>query len=148
MINRLKKIFDSSTEQVSPADTHIAAAVLLVYAAQIDGQISNAESQLLDRLAGTAFGLSQQEAEALMSLARNKAEDSHDLYQWTSQINKSFDHAHKLHLMECLWKVVDADGYVDDYEASLLRRVAGLIYLSSKDSAVARRNARRDTPGN
>jgi len=78
----------------------------------------------------------------LFDHARAAAESSTDLYHWTSKINAQFSEEHKLQLMELLWRVVDADGTVTDYEASLLRRIAGLIYVSDKESALARQRAR------
>ena len=37
-----------------------------------------------------------------------------------------------------LWEVAYADGALHDYEASLLRRVAGLLYVSDRDNGEAR----------
>jgi uncharacterized tellurite resistance protein B-like protein len=37
-----------------------------------------------------------------------------------------------------LWEVAYADGILHDYEASLLRRVTGLLYVSDKASGAAR----------
>ena len=41
-------------------------------------------------------------------------------------------------ILELLWEVVYADGQLHDYEASLLRRVAGLLYVSDRESGEAR----------
>ena len=41
-----------------------------------------------------------------------------------------------------LWEVVYADGELHDYEASLLRRVSGLLYVSDWDSGEARKRVR------
>jgi uncharacterized tellurite resistance protein B-like protein len=38
-----------------------------------------------------------------------------------------------------LWEVAYADGNVDDYEANLVRRVAGLLYVPDRDSGAARK---------
>ena len=37
-----------------------------------------------------------------------------------------------------LWEVAYADGSLHDYEASLLRRVAGLLYVSDRETGEAR----------
>ena len=37
-----------------------------------------------------------------------------------------------------LWEVAYADGTLDEYEDSLLRRVAGLIYVPDKERGIAR----------
>jgi uncharacterized tellurite resistance protein B-like protein len=42
-------------------------------------------------------------------------------------------------VIEMLWEVAYADGRLHDYEASLLRRVTGLLYVSDRDSGEARK---------
>ena len=41
-------------------------------------------------------------------------------------------------ILEPLWEVAYADGQLHVYEASLLRRVAGLLYVSDRESGEAR----------
>lgn len=143
MISQLKAFFERPAEhEAGPDDTHLAAAVLLVQAAMIDGTFDAQENALIHRVSGAYFGLSDADVETLFAHARTAAEASGDLYQWTSQINAQFQAEHKLQLMELLWRVVDADNTVTDYEANLMRRVAGLIYVSDQDSALARQRAR------
>jgi uncharacterized tellurite resistance protein B-like protein len=38
-----------------------------------------------------------------------------------------------------LWEVAYADGTLHDYEASLLRRITGLLYVSDRESGEARK---------
>jgi uncharacterized tellurite resistance protein B-like protein len=62
--------------------------------------------------------------------------------QWngfTSAIKDGLDHAERVQLIEMLWEVVYADGQLHDYEASLLRRVSGLLYVSDRESGEARK---------
>jgi len=42
-------------------------------------------------------------------------------------------------MIELLWQVAFADGNVDMYEANLIRRVAGLIYVSDVDRGRAKK---------
>ena len=44
-------------------------------------------------------------------------------------------------MIEMIWEVVYADGELHDYEDSLLRRIAGLIYVSDRDRGAARKRA-------
>ena len=43
-----------------------------------------------------------------------------------------------------LWEVVYADGEVHHYESNLIRRVAGLLHVSDRDSGSARKRVARD----
>jgi uncharacterized tellurite resistance protein B-like protein len=42
-----------------------------------------------------------------------------------------------------LWQVAYADGVLHDYEANLMRRLAGLLYVSDQESGEARKRAQR-----
>ncbi len=150
MLNRLKTLITTDApapEAPGPADRlHVAAAALLVRAAQIDGHVDAHEQQLLQRLVGPYFGLDDDEAAALLTQATSAIDAANDLFQFTQQINANFGPEHKAMLVELLWRVVLADGVVDDYEANLIRRVAGLIHVSDAEAGAARKRAEAPSP--
>ena len=145
MLNRLRALIETNSsvpETPEPADRlHVAAAALLVRAAQIDGNVDTHEKQLLHHLVGPYFGLGDDEAASLLTQATAAIDAANDLFQFTQQINANFGPEHKTMLVELLWRVVLADGVVDDYEANLIRRVAGLIHVSDAESGAARKRA-------
>ena len=118
MLKRLKTLIadDAPVPEASePADRlHVAAAALLIRAAQIDGTVDAHEQQLLQRLVGPYFGLEDEEAAALLTQATAAIDAANDLFQFTQQINSNFGSEHKIVLVELLWRVVLADGLVDD----------------------------------
>ena len=104
--------------------------------------------QTLPRLSGsvrlrlrTRFELSETEAESLVELARQEAADSSQLYGFTRVVKDHFSHEERVELVEMLWQVVYADGQKHDHEASLMRRVAGLIFVSDRECGSARKRA-------
>ena len=144
MLNKVKLLFTEPVEadQAPQSDAlHIAAAALLVRAAQIDGLMDAGEEKLLARLVGPNFGLDADEAATLISDAKQAVDEANDLFQFTNRINAHFGEAHKIMLLELLWQIVLSDGVVDDYEANLLRRVAGLIYVTDQQAGQARKTA-------
>jgi uncharacterized tellurite resistance protein B-like protein len=44
----------------------------------------------------------------------------------------------RIRLIEMLWEVAYADGVLDPEEDMLLRRIAGLVYVSDQDRVAAR----------
>ena len=150
MLKRLKTLIADDApvpEAAEPADRlHVAAAALLIRAAQIDGTVDAHEQQLLQRLVGPYFGLEDEEAAALLTQATAAIDAANDLFQFTQQINSNFGPEHKIMLVELLWRVVLADGVVDDYEANLIRRVAGLIHVSDAQAGAARKRAETASP--
>ena len=150
MLNRLKTLIATdrpAPKAPEPADRlHVAAAALLVRAAQIDGHVDAHEQQLLQHLVGPYFGLNDDEAAALLTQATTAIDAANDLFQFTQQINANFGPEHKTMLVELLWRVVLADGVVDDYEANLIRRVAGLVHVSDAEAGAARKRAEAPSP--
>ena len=61
-----------------------------------------------------------------------------DLHRWAQSIKNAYSEEERIALIEKMWEVVYADGVLDDYEANLLRRVAGLIYVPDRQSGEAR----------
>lgn len=119
----------------------VAAAALMVEAARLDGSFGEAEGERIRRLLAERFRLAPEIAERLLGEAREEAEASVDWHGFTTAIKEGFDHAGRVDLVEMLWEVVYADGELHDYEASLLRRVTGLLYVSGGESAEARDRA-------
>jgi uncharacterized tellurite resistance protein B-like protein len=119
-------------------ELRLAVAGLLSEAALRDGDFSQSERRRLTELTQRHFGMSAEDAEQLAAKARQKAEDAVDIYVFTRQIIRGFDETERLQLIEMLWDVVYADGRMDDLEANLLRRVAGLLGISDRESGLAR----------
>ena len=57
-------------------------------------------------------------------------DSSKSLHYFTSKINKIFSDEKKYLLIETLWEIILADGKVHDFESNLIRRLAGLLYIS------------------
>ena len=57
----------------------------------------------------------------------------------TRVIKDNYSQQERVELIEMIWEVVYADGVRHDYEDSLLRRIAGLIYVSDRDRGNARK---------
>ena len=56
-------------------------------------------------------------------------EKANDIHQFTSELNKSLNDEEKLSIIKMLWKIVIADGRIDDYENALIRKISGLLYV-------------------
>ena len=83
----------------------------------------------------------REDIDRVMAEAAHTAEESVDLYGFTRVLKDRLDHDGRLLLMETLWEVVYADGALHDYEAHLMRRLAGLLFVGDRDSGVARKRA-------
>ncbi len=145
MLDRIRALFSPADEpgkqqrRHSFAECQLAAAALLVEAAEMDSDFDAAERVRIGQLIQAQFELAPDEAEDLLAEAEKAAAASVAWHGFTSAIKDGFDHAERVQLIEMLWEVVYVDGQLHDYEASLLRRITGLLYVSDRESGEARK---------
>ena len=107
----------------------LAVAALLVEILRADFETSADERRRLLESLQRLLGLEQQACEELLALAERHIDQSHDLYQFTSEINRSWSPDQKLRLLEELWRVAQADEQLHKYEEHLIRRIADLLHV-------------------
>ncbi len=142
MINRIKELLSASSSGQAPTDLdrlQVAAAALLVEAARLDDDYDAREMATIRALVQDRFALSEQEAEALVEEAEREVSESVEIYRFARIVKDKFDQPQRVQLIEMLWEVVYADGTLHHYEANLLRRIAGLIYVSDRETGSARK---------
>jgi uncharacterized tellurite resistance protein B-like protein len=137
MLRALRTFFDqhiAAQPDEAPADVHrraqVAAAVLLVEVARSDHEFSDTERQAVLDSVQSKFSLSPAEARQLLELAELESHSAHDIFQFTSQIDATFDVGQKLRLLEELWRAAYSDTTLHAYEEHLIRRIADLLHLS------------------
>ena len=120
------------------ATEQAAVAVLMVEAARLDGHFETAERDRIQDLLARRFGLNPWAAADLVARAERTATESVAWQGFTQTIKEAMDEGERIGVLELLWEVAYADGHLHDYEASLLRRVAGLLYVSDRANGEAR----------
>lgn len=142
MIDQLKfLLFGDSTAPAGADEAPLAAVCLLVEAAMMDGAMDDGERRHILHLLHTRFSLSESAAEQLLQRATDRQDRSTQLFPFTRLIVENYAPAQRIDLIEMLWEVAYADGRLHDYEASLVRRIAGLVYVPDQESGAARRRA-------
>jgi uncharacterized tellurite resistance protein B-like protein len=146
LLDQLLSLFrgEPSAEPQAGHDRHrLAAAALLVTAAAMDDDFDAAERDRIQALLETRFALSRGEAAELLADAEAWAKESVDLYGFTSAIKTGFEPHERVDVMEMVWEVVYTDGHLHDHEASLMRRLAGLLGVTDRESGSARLRVRQ-----
>lgn len=144
MFERIKSLLSEqaqSTSEDGPDQLQLAVAVLLVEAARMDDEFDADERRTVAHRLARRFELSDETAEELLQQAEAKAQDSVELYTFTRTVKDAFAHEDRVELMQMLWEVAYADGELHHYEANLMRRVAGLVHVSDRESGEARKRA-------
>ena len=143
MINLLKNILNnqnSSEERENNKNLEFLCG-LMIEAAYTDGQIDDSELNKIKFSLVEVFKEDSNEVELILKNAMKNKNNSKSLHHYTSYINKNFSDDKKLLLIESLWEIVLSDGEVHDFESNLIRRLAGLLYISDVNSGNARKRA-------
>jgi len=120
-------------------DVRMAACVLLVELASVDGEFSAVERQRILDILQRHFGVDAAGAEGLLAEAAYASRSSVDDFVFTRQVVKEYDLAQRMVLAELMWQVVLADGTVDGNESYLMRKLANLLQLEPAFLAQARK---------
>jgi uncharacterized tellurite resistance protein B-like protein len=141
LLERIRSILEPAAATVRrPQDElQLAAAALLVEAARMDDEFDATERARIEALLAKRFGLAADEAREVLALAEQTAAESVEWQGFTRAIKERMAPAERVSVIEMLWEVVYADGRLHDYEASLLRRITGLLYVSDYESGEARK---------
>lgn len=140
MLGLLKSLLaDEPDAATRAAELHLAVAALMVEAATLDGSFDESERRRLLDLLARRFELGADQAEALLAEALVAQGRAAGLEGMTRTIKNALDHDQRVEVLEMLWEVVYADGRLHDYEANLLRRLAGLVYVSDQEAGAARK---------
>ena len=147
MINLLKNILKNKNSQEEKEDTKSLELLsgLMIEAAYTDGQIDDIELNKIKNSLINIFDEDSSDVELVLNEALRNKNNSKSLHHYTSYINKNFSEDRKLLLIEALWEIVLSDGEIHDYESNLIRRLAGLLYISDVNSGNARKRALNKT---
>jgi len=125
--------------QFADNDYRLAAVALLVHAAAIDGDMSQAERDKLHSLIKQRFALDDEATAELIAKATEAEHESVDLYHFTRLLNRSLDEPGRARVIEMMWEIVFADGQRDELEDNLLWRAADLLGVSPRERIELRR---------
>lgn len=142
MLESLKKIFTQSEETSSNnnANDHLNLLCgLMIEAAQTDGKIEQVELDHIKDSLINVFGENPSAVDLVIEDAIKKIDDPKSLHFFTSKINKTFSKEKKILLIETLWTIVLSDGQIHDFETNLIRRLAGLLYISDITVGIAKK---------
>ena len=123
ILNFFKK--DKNTEKDNTSIISIAS--LLIHAAKIDENYSEKEKKIIKETL-LKLGANNSDINEIIEKAELAEKDSNQILEYTKEA-KNLAHEKKILLLEALWSIIYSDENVDMYEANLMRRLSGLLYL-------------------
>ena len=86
--------------------------------------------------------MTSDEVSTVIDAAVTAQEGRVEIHSLTRSIRSETDAEDRSAIMEMAWMVVLADGELHEYEAQLMRRLAGLLFVDDIDSGRAQKRAR------
>ena len=144
MLNSLKNIFKQSeniTQENNSKKQLNLLCGLMLEAAQVDGKIDQSEIDKISKILVENFQEDQLAVELELQNSLKEIDQHKSLYSFTSKLNKEFSNEKKDLLIETLWEIILLDGEVHEFESNLIRRLAGLLYISDVSCGNAKKRA-------
>ena len=139
MLQSLKNIFSNNNNNQEEDNRNIdILSGLMIEAANTDGNITQDEVNKISSSLINIFKEDPKSVENSLSRALDNKDNSLSLHFYTSKLNKSFSNEKKILLIEVLWEVILSDKEIHDFESNLIRRLAGLLYISDVECGNAK----------
>ena len=146
MFSNLKTAFQNITSKDKNEDEYEgediqAVIILLLEACQIDGDTGKVELEYIKKLLVNKFNFTLDQAEKNLIEALAKSDERVEIFSQIKIILNEMNHEERIDVIEMMWGVILSDGVLDDFEANLMRRMNGLLYVSGEESALAKQRA-------
>ena len=133
---------DEAVAPTSDGEWAQTIAGLLVEAAMADGELDSDERLQIARVLHGQLEQSDADINKMIDDAVASHEARVEIHGLTRAVRAETEPEDRVAIMEMAWMVVLADGELHDYEAQLMRRLAGLLYVDDIDSGRAAKRAR------
>ena len=108
----------------------IKIAALLIHAARIDENYTNEEEEIIKETI-LILGANKENIRDIIQKAKETEKNANQILEFTREI-KSMSNENKTMIIETLWKIIYSNKDADIYETSLMRKLAGLMYIDNK----------------
>ncbi len=134
MLDILKQFFGAGDDraaenQPSRRDVRVATCALFLELARTDEAFTEEETDAIVRILKDRYGISGEEADALIAAAEEELEDSVDYWRFARRINRHYSIEEKIEIVELMWRIVYVDGKLDKYEDYLMHQMGNILRL-------------------
>ena len=131
MLKKIAEIFEKEVKKEIPEfdESQLATTSLMILTAKYDGEFDEVEKAEILKMISDFYSFDNNKIDRIFETALSLTEKANDIHQFTSELNKSLNDDEKLSIIKMLWKIVIADGRIDDYENALIRKISGLLYV-------------------
>ena len=107
----------------------VKTCALLIHAAKIDQNYTENEEEIIKKTL-LELGVGKEDIPQTIQEAKTIEKNSNQILDFTKEV-KNLPEADKIKIIEALWSIIYSNNDADIYEANLMRRLAGLLYIDS-----------------
>ena len=123
-------MFFKKNENKQENENLVKITALLIHAAKIDQDYSNKEEEIIKKTL-LKIGANKENLEKIINNGKKIEENSNQILNFTKEV-KNLAEENKIQIIEALWQIIYSNNEADIYETSLMRRLAGLLYIDNK----------------
>ena len=132
-------------KQTSQNDDNLKKiAALLIHAAKIDEDYSIKEENIIKQTL-LEIGGNNKNIDRIMKDGLEIEQNSNQILEFTKEV-KIMDEDNKIRIIETLWRIIFSNKVADMYETSLMRRLAGLLYIDNKIMGNIKERIKKEYP--
>ena len=117
-------------------------AALLIHAAKIDENFSNEEEKIIYQTL-LKIGANNEKIDEIIRVGKEIEKNSNQILEFTKEV-KNMSDENKIKIIEALWKIIYSNKKADIYEANLMRRLAGLLYVDNKTMGLIKEKVKNE----
>ena len=142
MLNFFKNLKPKKLENEQNKELLTKTASLLIHAAKIDHEFTDKERGIIKK-AIIDLGGNISTIDKLIVEAEINEKNSNQILSFTKEV-KNTNHEFKTKIIEVLWKIIYSNNEADIYEANLMSRLSGLLYIDSKVMAEIKEKVKKN----
>ena len=142
MLNFFKNLKPKNLKNEQNKQLLTKTASLLIHAAKIDHKFTDKERKIIKK-AIIDLGGNISIIDELINEAEINEKNSNQILSFTKEI-KNTNHEFKIKIIEVLWKIIYSNNEADIYEANLMSRLSGLLYIDNKTMAEIKEKAKKN----
>ena len=108
----------------------IKIAALLIHAAKIDENFTIEEEKIIEETL-LNLGATKENIKQIIIESKKIEDKANQILEFTKEV-KNMEENDKIKIIETLWRIIYSNKDADIYETSLMRRLAGLLYIDNK----------------
>lgn len=137
---------DPAAPGLGPDHPAVAAATLLFFVMDADGERAESERKILEEEIAATYDVHGETLARVIAAGEKAEQESVDLYAFTSVLNQHLDQEGRIEFVGMMWEIVYADGVRTELEDNIVWRVAELLHVERADRIRMRREIEQRLP--